>query len=72
MRCHSRGIAHLVRKVLHTRCAGQDCGVCQCALEVGEIMTRLPCGHAFHRECINKWLLEYSVTCPFKCSLQAS
>lgn len=47
---------------------GQDCGVCQCELEMGEEMTSLPCGHKFHTECINEWLLKYNNSCPYKCS----
>jgi len=50
---------------------GQDCGVCQCELEIGEEMTCLPCGHKFHTECINEWLLKYNNSCPFKCSWDA-
>jgi len=48
--------------------AGQQCGVCQCDLEIGEMMTCLPCGHKFHSECINEWLLKYNNSCPYKCS----
>ena len=32
--------------------------------EGGEELTRLPCGHSFHGECISEWLLNYSKACP--------
>lgn len=50
-------------------CRGEDaqreCGVCLLDFEVGdELRTLLPCGHRFHRGCIDRWLLESSTTCP--------
>merc|ERR1739848_870333 len=33
------------------------CGVCLLEFEEGdELRTLLPCGHRFHRECIDNWL----------------
>ena len=32
------------------------CLVCQFAYEKTECLRRLPCGHCFHRECVDKWL----------------
>lgn len=41
------------------------CGVCLMDLEAGdEIRTLRPCGHRFHRSCIDHWLLECSTACP--------
>ena len=44
-----------------------DCGICLCEVEVGDEFVRLPCNHAFHDECITRWLTEYNTKCPFKC-----
>lgn len=32
------------------------CLVCQHEYEQGETLTRLPCGHVFHSECVAQWL----------------
>jgi hypothetical protein len=41
------------------------CGVCLVDFEEGnELRKLIPCGHRFHRECIDRWLLEASTTCP--------
>jgi hypothetical protein len=40
------------------------CGVCLLNCEVGDELRCLPCGHSFHRECIDHWLLNSSVACP--------
>ena len=41
------------------------CAICQMEWEDGEIVRQLPgCGHVFHRECIDEWLLHSSTCCP--------
>lgn len=40
------------------------CQVCQFPYEDGEVLRRLPCGHCFHAECIERWL-EAKDTCAF-------
>ena len=40
------------------------CQVCQFPYEDGETLHRLPCGHCFHAECIERWL-ENKDTCAF-------
>jgi Ring finger domain len=32
------------------------CLVCQFAYEKGDVLRRLPCGHCFHKDCIDQWL----------------
>lgn len=45
------------------KAAGVECAVCIEEIEASEIYRELPCGHQFHRDCIDPWL-EQSVTCP--------
>eukprot|EP00746_Dinoflagellata_sp_MGD_P072130 gnl/MRDRNA2_/MRDRNA2_29301_c0_seq1.p1 gnl/MRDRNA2_/MRDRNA2_29301_c0~~gnl/MRDRNA2_/MRDRNA2_29301_c0_seq1.p1 ORF type:complete len:424 (+),score=70.02 gnl/MRDRNA2_/MRDRNA2_29301_c0_seq1:109-1380(+) len=41
------------------------CGVCLVDFEAGDVLRKLtPCGHRFHRQCIDRWLLEAATTCP--------
>lgn len=43
----------------------EACGVCLLDFESGdELRKLLPCGHRFHKDCIDRWLLEASTTCP--------
>ena len=39
------------------------CSVCLCSFEEGESLRRLACGHSYHSECLDKWLLT-NATCP--------
>lgn len=32
------------------------CQVCQFPYEGGDVLRRLPCGHCFHRDCVDSWL----------------
>lgn len=34
----------------------QRCLVCQCCYEKGDCMRKLPCGHYFHKDCVDQWL----------------
>lgn len=40
-----------------------SCCVCQCDLELGEEVTRLPCAHLYHLDCLTEWLGKRS-NCP--------
>ena len=37
--------------------AQEECPICLCDFEHGEELRRLPCGHFFHRECVDRWVL---------------
>jgi len=40
------------------------CLVCRQDYEVGDALLDLPCGHAFHEECITPWLTDVNKICP--------
>jgi len=40
-----------------------SCAVCLSDFEEGDVLRRLPCGHKFHRPCIDQWLRRNKV-CP--------
>ena len=42
----------------------QSCMVCMCEFEEGQSVRTIRCLHMFHTECIDKWLLERTGTCP--------
>lgn len=44
--------------------SGVVCGVCLVEFENGDEVRELPCGHCFHRACIDHWLLNASTVCP--------
>jgi len=50
---------------------GSACTICLEDYQEGDEVSRLPCGHLFHSNCINSW---YQVrgTCPLRCSLDSS
>lgn len=42
-----------------------DCAVCLAEYAAGDEVRVLPaCGHGFHRECVDRWLLTRAPTCP--------
>lgn len=45
-------------------CSMDLCGVCLVDFDHGDEMRVLPCGHYFHRDCIDHWLLNSSTVCP--------
>jgi hypothetical protein len=40
------------------------CSICLEVFEAGEKVRTLPCGHVFHRDCVDEWLLRESRLCP--------
>jgi len=44
--------------------AGADCRVCLARFEPESVVNRLPCGHLFHRACLETWLDYDHATCP--------
>lgn len=43
--------------------AGASCSICLSEYSEGSIIRRLPCGHDFHRRCVDKWL-QRNKRCP--------
>ncbi|KAJ2886950.1 hypothetical protein H4R27_000273 [Coemansia aciculifera] len=41
-----------------------ECAICLDDIHVGHVIRNLPCPHVFHAECIDRWLLCQSSTCP--------
>ena len=46
----------------HTPETGECCAICCDNADAPWV--RLPCGHAFHRDCAGKWLGSYKAQCP--------
>lgn len=42
----------------------EECSICLESFMVNEGYRTLPCGHDFHKKCIDKWFLEGSQECP--------
>ncbi|WOL12095.1 hypothetical protein Cni_G20859 [Canna indica] len=41
-----------------------DCRVCLSRFEPESVVNRLPCGHLFHKACLETWLDYHHATCP--------
>ncbi|KAF0971853.1 hypothetical protein FDP41_010076 [Naegleria fowleri] len=41
----------------------QSCAVCLCEFEENDLLTRMPCGHVFHKDCIMPWIKDHN-SCP--------
>ncbi|KAJ8900717.1 hypothetical protein NDN08_000018 [Rhodosorus marinus] len=41
----------------------EQCTVCLCEYETGELVRRLPCNHVYHKNCLDKWMVKYA-NCP--------
>lgn len=42
----------------------KDCCICMEEFTANDIVKRLPCSHAFHKKCIEQWLLQHNNNCP--------
>ena len=40
------------------------CSICLCEFEEKDVIKKLRCGHYFHSECIDPWLLNNKAVCP--------
>jgi hypothetical protein len=40
------------------------CSICSEDVHEGVKVRKLPCGHLFHRRCVDKWLMDHASTCP--------
>lgn len=41
-----------------------DCSVCLNRFKPDSEINRLPCGHLFHKACLEEWLNYWNITCP--------
>lgn len=44
--------------------SGSECSICLCEYVCGEEVRTLSCGHCFHRNCLDPWLLNHRNRCP--------
>jgi hypothetical protein len=47
----------------NTSCMEEACCICLDKMDVGQMVTLLPCSHGYHTSCIHRWL-ETCATCP--------
>lgn len=58
-------LVHSLPCVLASECPGVSrCPVCLVEFSDMESVVRLPCSHAFHPECVTRWLTQCKDTCP--------
>jgi len=51
-------------RVLARDCHSNECHICLARLDPLIFVAQLPCGHAFHPECVSRWLTQCKGTCP--------
>jgi hypothetical protein len=52
------------RKYSTNTCNNDSCPITRAAFEVGEEVVKLPCGHCFDPDAINRWLNDEKAECP--------
>lgn len=55
---------HHPLKQQHQHPSTHTCAICTEDFLPGTDVRKLPCGHIFHPACIDRWLLDFAVTCP--------
>lgn len=61
---------HKVRQLARKIFSQRECSICLADFAVGEEVKLLPCGHLFHREEIDNWLIKSRNWCPVcRCSI---
>jgi hypothetical protein len=53
-----------LEKFIPTSTLENKCSICINDMDTQNEVTRLPCKHEFHTECIEPWLKEYNYKCP--------
>ena len=50
------------------------CGFCCKSINKNIILRKLPCGHEYHKKCIDNWLISNELRCPHcqKCCLMSN
>ncbi|CAO1616709.1 unnamed protein product [Parajaminaea phylloscopi] len=44
--------------------SADECPICLCNFEEGEMVRLLPCQHLFHKTCVDEWLIKIKKFCP--------
>ena len=57
-------LKELVEEVVDGSREEEVCGICMESYEIGQVRKVLPCKHAFHSNCIDRWLSMQSTKCP--------
>lgn len=61
----SRRKKKVLSKAKHVECSKIDtCAVCMDDFQIGTVVSKLPCSHSFHKDCIVPWLTNHAENCP--------